>query len=686
MKPKPPFSADAAARRRRAEERLKEQHPEARQTWTEAAIKRLVHELQVHQIELEMQNEELQRTRDKIESELEKFRNLYDFAPVGYLTLDREGSISEVNLPGASLLGLARSRLIKRRFGLFVSAADLPAFNGFLKKVFEGKARESCELSLPKKGKPPVEVRMEATVTASGRECRAVLEDNNERKRAEVTKQRFAAIVHSSEDAIISNTLDGIVTSWNPGAEKMFGYAAEEIIGKTMVMLFPPNRVNEESDLLARIAHGESVKHYETVRVRKDGRAVDVSVTFSPIVDNGRKIVGASKIARDITERKRAEADRLILSKLESTGILAGGIAHDFNNLLTTILLNLELAQALIPSGGDLESCLEEAKRSALMSRGLSQQLITFANGGVSFRKVTSLSQLIQESGRPALSGSRVRCEFSLVDDLWLAEVDEGQIGQVIRNIVLNAREAMPAGGVVSVRAANVVLGSHEGPSLPPGDYVRVSVADRGCGIAKEVLLKIFDPYFSTKQSWNQKGMGLGLTICHSIIQKHGGAIDVESEVGVGTTFHIWLPASRQLIGKEKTSAPKVLPWRGRILLMDDEEAVRKAVEATLRGMGHEIKLAEDGQRAVDVYRSAKELGHPFDAVILDLTVRAGMGGQETIQVLLRMDPTVKAIVMSGHSNDPVVLEHERHGFKGALTKPFDARQLQEILSQVMGS
>jgi len=320
------------------------------------------------------------------------------------------------------------------------------------------------------------------------------------------------------------------------------------------------------------------------------------------------------------------------------------------------------------------------------MARGLTQQLITFAKGGQPIRKLTSLSQLIEDSVRPALSGSRVRCEFHLADDLWPAEVDAGQMGQVIRNVVLNAREAMPQGGVVSVRAENRVLGSHEHPSLPPGDYVRVSIADRGGGIAKEVLPKIFDPYFSTKQRGDQKGMGLGLTICHAIIQKHGGTIAVESAVGVGTTFHLYLPASRKLIAQETAPMPKVLPRPGRILVMDDEEGVRNVMGVSLQQMGHEVELVADGQKAVETYGSAKGQGRPFDAVILDLTVRAGVGGHEAIQALLKIDPAVKAIVMSGYANDPVVLEPERCGFNGALVKPFDIGKLQEMVSWVMGS
>lgn len=518
----------------------------------------------MHQIELELQNEEIRQARDRMEAEMERYSDLYDFAPVGYLTLDREGAIREANHACASLLRTVRSRLVKQRFGLFVAAADLPAFNGFLQKVFESKARESCEVTLITEGKNAVEVRIDARAAVSGRECRAVLED--------------------------------------------------------------------------------------------------------------------------ITGRKRAEADRLILSKLESTAILAGGIAHDYNNLLTIILLSLEHCRTLVPAGEELAHHLEQAEKATLLAHGLTQQLITFASGGTPIRKVTALSEMIRDSTLLALSGSRVRCDFALADDLWPAEVDAVQIGQVIRNIVQNAQEAMPEGGVVSIRAENIVLGPQEEPALPPGDYVRVSIADRGGGIAKEVLPRVFDPYFSTKQRATQKGMGLGLTICHTVIKEHGGSIAVESEVGGGTTFDIHIPALRKLSTEEKAPLPKIPTRHGRILVMDDEGWVRKALGATLRRMGHEVELVEDGQRVVEVYTTAKEMGHPFDAVILNLTVRAGMGGEETIQALLQVDPTVKAIVMSGYANDPVLLEHERHGFKGALAKPFKSAKLQEMLGRVMRS
>ena len=382
--------------------------------------------------------------------------------------------------------------------------------------------------------------------------------------------------------------------------------------------------------------------------------------------------------------KHRTERDRLILSKLESTGVMAGGIAHDFNNLLTAILLNLDLAQGTMPPGGQWTLFLDEARKAVLTARGLTQRLITFAAGGAPTRQPTRVREVILESIRAALSGSRVRCDFLPPDDLWLADVDEEQIGQVIRNLLLNAREAMPGGGVVSIRAENRVLALGENVSLPPGDYVRVSVADQGGGIAPEVLSKIFDPYFSTKQRGDQKGMGLGLTICHTIMQRHGGAITVESQTGMGATFHLYLPASRPEIEMVESPVQKTPPWYGRILVMEDEEGVRTVIGASLERMGHEVELVEDGQRAVQAYGTAKDQGRPFDAVILDLTVRAGLGGRETMRELLRIDPDVKAIIMSGYAHDPVVLEPERHGFKGVLAKPFETGKLREIISQAV--
>jgi signal transduction histidine kinase/CheY-like chemotaxis protein len=558
------ISADPAELRRRAESRLSAQQAKMSQARIHADNERQVHELEVHQIELEMQNEELQEAREAMETLVEKYTDLYDFAPVGYLTLDQQGVIREANLAAADLLGIPRSLLVTRRFGHFVSSAGLPAFDAFLQKIFASKVRQSCDATLTEEGGRSLEVELEAIVFESGEACRMAL--------------------------------------------------------------------------------------------------------------------------TDITARKRAETDRLILNKLESTGILAGGIAHDFNNLLTVILLNLDLAQRLKLPDERLACFLEEAKETCTLAGRLTAQLVTLCEGGAPVRKPTLLGGLILESVRLALGGSNVRCQFAVAEDLWVAEVDAGQMGQVIRGIVLNAREAMPQGGMVLVRAENVILSAPEQPSLAAGEYILLSIADQGAGIAKDTLRKIFDPYFSTKHRGDQKGMGLGLTICHSVVQKHGGAIAVKSEVGAGTTFQIYLPAARKLSISEKSPFPADVPRQGRVLVMDDEEGIRKILGLTLGGMGHAVELAVDGRAAIEVFKTAKSLGRDFDAVILDLTVREGMGGQEAILALLEIDPKVKAVAMSGYVDSPVIMEPERYGFKCAMPKPFDRETLREALSLVMAS
>ena len=386
----------------------------------------------------------------------------------------------------------------------------------------------------------------------------------------------------------------------------------------------------------------------------------------------------------DVTIRKQAEKDRLVLGKLESTGILAGGIAHDFNNLLAGILMNLEMAQSDQSSTQDVAVSLLEARHAVLAAKVLTQQLITFSRGGASVRQPTDLGAVLREAVPLALSGSNIRSEIFLATDLWRVEVDAGQIGQVIRNLVLNAREAMPSGGVVSLRAENAVLSPGCGPALPPGEYVKIRVADLGCGIAPDVLPKIFDPYFSTKLRGTQKGMGLGLTICHSVVQKHAGAITVESMLNTGTTFDVFLPASRQLLTEAATVRLESGRLQGRILVMDDEQVVRTNLGRVLKQMGYEPELAADGAVAVELYAKAKQGGRCFDVAILDLTVRGAMGGEEAVRALRALDPAVRAVVMSGHSDNQVMQQYSQYGFKGALTKPFDREALVDVLTRVL--
>jgi two-component system, cell cycle sensor histidine kinase and response regulator CckA len=327
----------------------------------------------------------------------------------------------------------------------------------------------------------------------------------------------------------------------------------------------------------------------------------------------------------------------------------------------------------------------------------LTQQLLTFSKGGSPIKKNASITELLRETSDFILSGSKVRCEFSLPDNLWSVEVDEGQISQVINNLIINARQAMPKGGIIKVCAENVGeengvaengglevnSGSILKASTPgKGNYVKISVKDQGSGIPKEYLSKIFDPYFTTKE----KGSGLGLATSYSIIKKHGGYISVESEVGVGTTFYVYLPASMKEILTGEDEQEDICFGHGNILLMDDQESIREMVGEMLSFFGYEVESAGEGTEAINLYKKAKEAGQPFDAVILDLTVPGGMGGEEVVQKLLEIDPQVKAIVSSGYSDDLIISEYKQYGFSGVVIKPYDMKKLSEALHKVISN
>ena len=500
-------------------------------------------------------------------------------------------------------------------------------------------------------------------------------------------EQRYRLFFERNPDGVFSLDSAGRMFVANPACEVITGYTPGELTQMTFMQLCAPDHLADAMEHLQRALREFSYAQLETFLIRKDGRPIEVWVAGEAILMSGKGVV-LHCTAKDITERKRSEEQRIILSKLESTGILAGGLAHDFNNLLTATLLHLDLVQAGVKSGRDVMFFVERIRESALAAQDLTKQLISFAKGGMPVRRPACLAELIHASVRMSLSGSNVRGEISIEEDLYWANVDRGQIGQVLRNLGLNARDAMPEGGVVCVQAQNVTLPFEGGPALPAGNYVCVAVVDQGQGIPAEVLPKIFDPYFSTKPRGADKGMGLGLTICHTIVKNHGGTITVKSQPGIGATFQFYLPACEKPRPVRLQSRITVLPvqFRGseRILVMDDEACMRVAVASALEGRGFQVATAQDGQEAVKLYETARNQGCPFDLVILDLTIRGGMGGRETMQALLKMNPEVKAIVMTGYSEDPVLLRPECYGFIAGIEKSFDVDQLIEVIARVL--
>lgn len=386
------------------------------------------------------------------------------------------------------------------------------------------------------------------------------------------------------------------------------------------------------------------------------------------------------RLQNEIDERTRLENELLRAAKLDSLGLLAGGIAHDFNNLLTGILGNLSLALMETDPDGTTHDILRDAQKASLRARDLTQQLLTFSRGGAPIKRTVHLKELIRDSATFALRGSNVTCLFHWAEDLLPVNADKGQMSQVIHNIIINAHQAMSQGGTIRISAENV-KGDDQGiPLLPDRSYVKLTVSDQGRGIPQSDLNKVFDPYFSTKHD----GSGLGLATTYSIVQKHDGHISLESKLGEGTTFCIFLPAQEEAPPPDVVGETGLVTGQGRVLIMDDDLFVRDVIHLMLTKLGYEPKCVVDGREAIAAYREALSSGQPFRAVIMDLTVPGGMGGLEAVQNLLVLDPEARVLVSSGYSNDPVMAEFRDYGFKGVIKKPYVVEDLADHLSRVL--
>ncbi len=383
----------------------------------------------------------------------------------------------------------------------------------------------------------------------------------------------------------------------------------------------------------------------------------------------------------DITRRKTIEEELLKTQKLESIGVLAGGIAHDFNNLLTAIMNNLYLMKNHISPEEKVYERIIATERASARAQGLTQQLLTFSKGGAPVKGLISVRELISESISISLRGSNVRCENLIPNELWNIEADAGQMNQAINNIIINADQSMPQGGTIKIDCENVIVEPENKLTLKEGNYIKITIKDQGTGISEEHLSRIFDPYFSTKQ----KGSGLGLSTTYSIIMKHDGHIDIKSELGTGTMFTIYLPASMEEIQIKKPVEDEQLIGTGRVLIMDDDVFVRDSLGEMLIEIGYVVEHAVDGREAIDTYKNAMASENPFDAIIMDLTIPGGMGGTEAIRELIEIDPNVKAIVSSGYSYDPIMSNYSEYGFRAVLAKPYkDMSELNRILNDVI--
>jgi two-component system, cell cycle sensor histidine kinase and response regulator CckA len=490
--------------------------------------------------------------------------------------------------------------------------------------------------------------------------------DETRRLKSELDASRasFASIVERATDGIIVVDSTGAVVFANKAAAAFCNISQEDLVGSVYCLPVCPGKTAEvEREIVA-------------------GRTRTLEVRVESTDWNGKAAFLA--ILRDISERKTAERELLKAQKVESLEVISGGIAHDFNNLLTGIATNVSLAKMRVNKHGPAYTVLKNAERGVERAKLLTHQLLTFTKGGEPVKAPTHLSTLLRESVDLAMSGSNVAVQFAIPQELWTVEVDRQQIGQVIQNLLINASQAMPHGGKVIVTTENS-LRQPNGLEQEFGEqstkFVKVSIRDHGSGISPEDQSKIFDPYFTTKAG----GSGLGLATSYSILRRHGGFIEVESELGIGTTFLIYLPVS--LVESEdfsdRTGEFPVL-GRGRILLMDDDEAILESSRELLGLLGYEVECAREGTEAVQLYKKVMESGKPFDAVIIDLTIPGGLGGKATIAKLLELNPDVRAIVTSGYSEDPVMSDHEKYGFRGVMHKPHKASELAWELHRVL--
>lgn len=499
-----------------------------------------------------------------------------------------------------------------------------------------------------------------------------------------LSQEKYRNLTDNLDIGVYRSTpeISGKIVEANPALIRMLGYGSmEEFLTLSITDLYQ-NPVDEKKFIQKLLISG-SMKKEELYLKKKDGTIIIGLVSSMAMKDENGEAIYLDGIIEDITDHKRVEEELMKIEKLESVGVLAGGIAHDLNNFLSAIMGNISLVEMYLADKAAEDICekLLSADKACYQVERLTQQLLTFSKGGAPIKELAAIDDIIIDSTTFALRGSKSRCEFSIPDDLWAAEIDTGQISQVINNLAINADQAMSDGGTIWIRTENTNVDAASNLPLANGQYIKVSVEDQGKGIPEEVLNKIFDPFFTTKQDGN----GLGLASAYSIIQRHNGHITVESQSGQGTAFHIYLPASPGLrIKKEKTAIDKPIMGTGKILVMDDDQRIRDAVSGMLVALGYEALTAIDGSDAISLYRKAMKSGEPFDAVILDLTIPGGMNGMEAIHKLIEIDPGVKAIVSSGYSNDAVMANFEEHGFSGVIAKPYRLKDLSNILYKII--
>ncbi|GAB4483451.1 MAG: hypothetical protein OHK006_04450 [Thermodesulfovibrionales bacterium] len=623
----------------------------------------------------------LKRSQDALASSEQDYRDLFEHANDAIFIVDADHRYVDVNRKALELFGYTREEFLRMRIEDVIPPDQLPRSRTAFEELasrgsydrFVGKMRTKDGRWLDIEVSSSAIIRNGAVVGA-----RDIVRDITERKMAQEriaeAEQRYRTFFEQSPDGILIIDQNGGFIDFNEAAHAQLGYTRDEFSSLTISDIDPvenPEAIRSSiADVIAKGTAELNVKHRT-----KTGEVRDVHVIARTILLDGKAVLHT--IWRDVTEKKMLEEELFRAQKLESLGILAGGIAHDFNNLLTGVLGNVTVARQHAGPADGFAAELDRIEKAALRAKDLTQQLLTFAKGGMPIKETVDIGMLVRDAAGFSLRGSSIGCTFSIPDDLAPVEADQSQMSQVFNNLIINAVQAMPSGGSLAVTCRNDSLPDQ---TSQPQKYVKISIKDTGHGIPRERLSKIFDPYYTTKPN----GTGLGLSTSYSIIKKHNGHITVVSEPGLGTTFHIYLPASARKQPPPKEGRRELSRARGGILVMDDDPIIIDTAPSLLAELGYEAETARNGDEAVECFRKRYEHGSPFVAVILDLTVQGGRGATDVVGSLREIDPKVKALVSSGYANDTVLSNFRQYGFSGILTKPYGLTDLDRALQRLL--
>ncbi|MBP7902099.1 MAG: PAS domain S-box protein [Spirochaetes bacterium] len=608
--------------------------------------------------------------KEKAEENEEQLRAIIDSSKDA-IVISKKGIVVLVNKSFLEMFGYEHAdEIIGKSILVNISSKEVDKIKDFISKRYSGVDAPNYyeSVGLRKNGTEfPFEVNVGMYELKGEKYSVGIVRDITERKRAETdlknSEEKFAKAFLSSPDILFLTSLEnGIIIEINERTEKILGYKRDEIIGKSPKDLKLWEDLSLRDRYINQIHKNGSVHELDANFLTKTGNIVNSLLSAELIELHGEKfILGTIK---DITERRQMEEELQKAQKLESLASLAGGIAHDFNNLLGGIYGYIELAEEMTVDN-QLKEYLLKSISTIERARDLSKQLITFSKGGAPIQSVGSLFPYITDTVKFALSGSNISYEFDIANDLWMSYFDKNQIGQVIDNIVINAKQAMPEGGKLKITANNITLSEKQHSTLKPGKYVKISIKDFGSGMSKDVMQRIFDPFFTTKPS----GHGLGLATCYSIIKKHGGSIDVESKINEGSTFHIILPASDGSVTEEAERESLSFRGKGTFVIMDDEEVMRDVIGNMIESFGYSVEHCHDGYTAIEFFKNEIKANRVITGSILDLTVPGSMGGKEAVSLLKEISPETIFFATSGNSEDVVISRPKEFGFSASIAK-----------------